>query len=149
MVYLIYFLLINVVFIITEVSFLESVSKQKRIKNIEISSSTLSRVIKDLNPNKAHRHENIPIKMIQIWGDSIIPPLKIIFESAIWSNHFPDSWKKGNIIPVHKKEGKNIWIFGKILEKTIYYNLFEYFQENKFLSDNRSGFRMVILVFRS
>ena len=45
--------------------------------------------------------------MVQICGDSIIPPLKMIFESAIKSSHFPDSWKKGNIIPVHK-ESKNL-----------------------------------------
>ena len=32
-------------------------------------------------------------------------------------------------------------IFGKIFEKVIYNNLLEYFQENKFLSDNQSGFR--------
>ena len=128
-----------------------SFKTNKRIKNIEISSSNLSRIIKHLNPNKAHGHDNISIKMIQICGDSIIPPLKLIFESAIRSSHFPDAWKKGNIIPVHKKESKNfvknyrpislLPIFGKILEKIIYNNLFEYFQENKFLSDNQSGFR--------
>ena len=60
-------------------------------------------------------------------------------------------WKKGNIIPVHKKESKNILknyrpisllpVFGKIFEKVIYNNLFSFFQENKFLWDNRSGFR--------
>ena len=75
----------------------------------------------------------------------------MIFESAIKSSHFPDSWKKGNIIPVHKKESKNLIknyrpisllpIFGKIFEKVIFNNLFAYFQENKFLSDNQSGFR--------
>ena len=89
--------------------------------------------------------------MIQLCGDSIILPLKTIFESAIKSSHFPDSWKKGNIIPVHKKESKNLRksyrpisllpIFGKIFEKVIYNNLFKYFQVNKFLSDNQSGFR--------
>ena len=89
--------------------------------------------------------------MIQICGDSIILPLKMIFESAIRLNHFPDSWKKGNIIPVHKKESKNLVknyrpisllpIFGKIFEKIIYNKLFQYLQENKFLSDNQSGFR--------
>ena len=123
----------------------------KRLLNITISTENLTRMIKDLNPNKAHGHDNISIKMIQICGDSIIPPLKIIFESAIKSGHFPDSWKKGNIIPVHKKESKNLIknyrpisllpIFGKIFEKVIYNNLFKYFQENKFISDNQSGFR--------
>ena len=48
------------------------------------------------------------VKMTRICGDSIIPPLKMIFESAIKSSHFPDSWGKGNIIPFHKKESKNL-----------------------------------------
>ena len=88
--------------------------------------------------------------MIQICGDSIIPPLLLISKSAIKSGHFPDAWKKGNIIPVHKKESKNLvrnyrpisllTIFGKIFEKVIYNSLFKYIQENKFLSDNQSGF---------
>ena len=64
---------------------------------------------------------------------------------------FSDSWKKGNIIPVHKKDNKNLLknyrpisllpIFGKIFEKVIYNNLFSYFDKNKFLSDHQSGFR--------
>ena len=104
-----------------------------------------------MNPNKAHGHDNISIRMIQICGDSIICPLKLIFETAIRSSCFPDSWKKGNIIPVHKKERKNLVknyrpisllpIFGKIFEKVIYNSLFKYFLENNFLSDKQSGFR--------
>ena len=35
------------------------------------------------DPNKAHGHDNISIRMIQICGDSIIFPLKLIFETAI------------------------------------------------------------------
>ena len=74
----------------------------------------------------------------------MILSLKIIFTLAIKPDHFPDSWKKGNIIPVHKKESKNLIknyrpisllpIFGKIFEKVIYNNLFGYFETNKFLS---------------
>ena len=36
-------------------------------------------------------------------GDSIILHLKIIFESPLKLIYFSDSWKKGNIIPVHKE----------------------------------------------
>ena len=128
-----------------------SYKTNKRLTNIITSSQNLCKIIKNLNPNKAHGHDKISIKMIQICGDSIIPPLKMILESAIKLSVFPDSWKKGNIIPVHKKESKNLIknyrpisllpIFGKIFEKVIYNNLFEYFQENKFLSNNQSGFR--------
>ena len=123
----------------------------QRLIDITFSSSELSKIIKDLNPNKGHGHDNISIKMIHLCGDSIVTPLKIIFESAIRSGYFPDTWKKGNITPVHKKESKNLIknyrpisllpIFGKIFEKIIYNNLYKYLQENKLLSNNQSGFR--------
>ena len=122
-----------------------------RILDISFSSSDLSKIIKGLNPNKGHGHDNISIKMIHMCGDSIIPPLKKIFDSAIRTGHFPDSWKKGNIVPVHKKESKNLVknyrpisllpIFGKIFEKVIYDNLFNYLQVNNLLSEKQSGFR--------
>lgn len=123
----------------------------KRISSITFSSSDLSKIIKDLNPNKAHGHDNISIKMIQMCGNSIIFPLKLLFEAGIKSGCFPDTWKRENIIPVHKKGNKNLVknyrpisilsIFGKIFEKIIYNSLFGYFQENKLLSDQQSGFR--------
>ena len=104
------------------------------------SPSFLSNIINDLNRNKAHAHDNIYIKMIQICGYSIIAPLSKIFRSAINSGHFPYTRKKGNIIPVHKKDNKNLiknyrsisflQIVGKIFEKVIYNNLLTYLQEN-------------------
>ena len=108
-------------------------------------------MIKNLNPNKSHGHDNISITMIQICGDSLIHPLKLLFESSIRTSYFPDSWKRGNIIPVHKKESKShvknyrpislLPIFGKIFEKIIFNNLYKYVLENDLLSDKQSGFR--------
>ena len=65
--------------------------------------SDLFNIFNNLNPNKAYGNDNISIKIIQICGDSIIPPLKSIFESAIKLGHFHECWRKGNIIPVQKK----------------------------------------------
>ena len=89
--------------------------------------------------------------MIQLCDDSIIFPLKLILDNAIKACYFPDTWKMGNIIPVHKKESKNqvknyrpislLPIFGKIFEKILYDNLFKHFHENKLLTDKQSGFR--------
>ena len=39
-----------------------------RIKDIVFSSDDLHKIIKNLNPNKAHGHDQISIKMIQICG---------------------------------------------------------------------------------
>ena len=76
-----------------------SYKTNKRISSINFSSSDLSKIIKELNPNKAHGHDNISIRMIQICGESIIFPLKLIFETAIRSSCFPQSWKKGQQKP--------------------------------------------------
>ena len=56
-----------------------------------------------------------------------------------------------NIIPVHKKNEKNIVknyrpisllpISGKIFEKLIFDNLYEYVFGNNFISDKQSGYR--------
>jgi hypothetical protein len=89
--------------------------------------------------------------MIQLCGDSICYPLSIIFNNALKSGIFPDIWKRGNIVPVHKKASKQMVgnyrpisllpIFGKIFEKIIFNNLFRYFHNNKILTDKQSGFR--------
>ena len=123
----------------------------KRINNVVFTSEDISKIIKGLNPNKAHGHDEISIRMIQLCGDSIILPLKIIFENALRTGCFPDSWKKGNIIPVHKKSSKQdvsnyrpislLPIFGKIFEKIIYNNLYSYLLQNKILNNSQSGFR--------
>ena len=59
--------------------------------------------------------------------------------------------KKRNVVPVHKKGDKQILknyrpvsllpICGKIFERLIYNNLFEYFIENDLISQNQSGFK--------
>ena len=122
----------------------------KRINDIKFEVSDILKIIKDLNPNKAHGHDGVSIKMIQMCDESITIPLELVFESAIRSGHFPDTWKKGIIIPVHKKESKNLVknyrpisllpVFGKMFEKIIYNNLYNYFQENQFLTEKQSGF---------
>ena len=63
---------------------------------------------------------------------------------------FPDIWKIANVVPVHKKEEKNLLrnyrpisllpIFSKIFERVIYYCLFNYFVANKLFTPAQSGF---------
>ena len=44
--------------------------------------------------------------MLRICGDSIYEPLEIILRQALLTGTFPSEWKKGNIVPVHKKSDK-------------------------------------------
>ena len=82
---------------------------------------------------------------------SICKPLDLNLQSCIKQGKFPTEWKKANVVPVHKKEDKQILknyrpvsllpICGKIFERLIYNNLFEYFIENDLISQNQSGFK--------
>ena len=49
----------------------------------------VAKIIKNLNPNKAHGFDMISIRMLKICGDSILKPLELIFKSCIESGKFP------------------------------------------------------------
>ena len=62
---------------------------------------------------------------------------------ALKENKIPDIWKKANVLPVHKKEEKNLLknylligllsIFSKVFENIIYNSVFNHFIGNRFL----------------
>ena len=79
-----------------------SCKTQKQISDFEIKEDDILLIIKNLNSNKAHGWDNVSIRMIELCGKSILKPLKYLFESSLTVGIFPEDWKKGNIIPVHK-----------------------------------------------
>ena len=44
--------------------------------------------------------------MLKICGNSIYRPLELIFNDCQAGGIFPSNWKKGNTVPVHKKNDK-------------------------------------------
>ena len=115
-----------------------------------ISHDDIFAIIKNLNPNKSHGWDDISIRMIKLCGKSIVYPLKLIFEASLQGGEIPDYWKKANVVPVHKKESKNLVknyrpiyllpIFGKIFERVILKDLFNYFHKSEFFTKCQSGF---------
>ena len=79
-----------------------------RINFFGINHRDISLVIKNLDSNKAHGCDNISTKAIQICGESIALPLKLLFETGLKEEKFPDIWKLTNIVPFHKKVEKNL-----------------------------------------
>ena len=86
-------------------------------------------VIRKLDPSKAHGHDQISIRMVQICDKAICKPLHLIFSSCIESGIFPTEWKKANVVPIHKRDDKQnvknyrpvslLPVFRKILERLI------------------------------
>ena len=83
-------------------------NNDKRLNKISFKDSDITSIIKSLKPTKAHGADNISIRIIQLCGHSITFPLTLIFNFSLKTGTFPDTWKMANIIPVHKKEEKNI-----------------------------------------
>ena len=52
------------------------------------------RIINNLDPDKAHRHDEISIHMLKICVDSICRPLNMIFKTCFRTVKFPLEWKK-------------------------------------------------------
>ena len=85
-------------------------------------------------------------------GSAIYKPLAIIFKQCVDTAIFPSEWKKGNIVPIHKKGDKQtlknyrpvslLPICRKILERLIFNEMFDFFIENELISSNRSGFKL-------
>ena len=55
------------------------------------------KIIQNLNPNKAHGHAKISIRMLKICENSISRPLELISNDCLASGIFPSDWSKGNI----------------------------------------------------
>ena len=116
-----------------------------------ISEEKILKIIRSLNSNKAHGWDEISVRMIKLCDMVLVTPLKIIFINCLRRGIFPDIWKHENVVPVHKKNEKNVKgnyrpisllpIFGKILEKLIFDSLYSHLVSSKLLNPNQSGFR--------
>ena len=124
---------------------------QSRICTLDFNEEELMKIIRNLKVHKAHGHDDTSIRMIKICNKSILKPLILLFENSIKSSYYPDIWKKSNIIPVHKKNDKQLVnnyrpisllpIFGKIFEKIIFNRIYNFLSEENLLNNNQSGFR--------
>ena len=77
-----------------------------RLLTANFSFDDIAKILQNLDPNKAHGHDKNSIRMLQLCGDSVCKPLELIFKQAMESGFFPSEWKKGNVVPIHKKDDK-------------------------------------------
>ena len=130
----------------------------KRLNTISFKDSDITSIIKSLKPTKAYGTDNMSIRMIQLCGDSITLPLTLIFKFSLRNGIFPATRKMANIIPVHKKEEKNIVkncrpisllpifanvfanVFANIFANVLFNSPFAHFHDNDLFTKCQSGF---------
>ena len=75
---------------------------------IDIDDHKILKAIRNLNPNKAHGCDDISIRMLKICDDSIVLPFRHIFTKCLEFQTFPTLWKRANILPIHKKQSRQL-----------------------------------------
>ena len=76
---------------------------ENSLDSVDMKEEEIYLIIKNLIPNKAHRWNDISIRIIKLCGKSRGFPLKLLFQSSLEKGLFS---KESNIVPVHKKENK-------------------------------------------
>ena len=112
------------------------------LTDFPISDEKILKIIQSLNPKKAHGCDDISIRMIRLCDNSLLLPLKLIFESCKAQGVFPKIWKQAHVVPIHNYRPISLLpIFGKIFEKLIFDSLYQHLEIFGLLNPNQSGFR--------
>ena len=117
---------------------------------LNINKDDILKIIRNLNVNKVHGHDEISIRMMKICDSVITEPL--LFSKTVYTVEFFQILGKCLILyqPIKKNDKRSVNnyrpvsllpICGKVFERIIYNNVFLFLEDNKLLTPNQSGFR--------
>ena len=66
-----------------------------RLLTAKFSIDGIAKIPQNLDANKAHGHDKISIRMLQLCGNSVCKPLELIFKQSMESGSFRLNGKKG------------------------------------------------------
>ena len=76
------------------------------VNDIDFNSGRVSKILRDINVNKAAGPDGINGKVLKNCREGISYPLSCLFRTSYNSGHIPSEWKLANVVPVHKKGAK-------------------------------------------
>ena len=113
------------------------------LSSVVFDDRDIIKIIRALNVNKSHNHDDIFIRMVKICDSALLKTLSVIFNNCVRTGTFLNLLKKSNVIPVHKKGNKQLNNYrpvsllpGKIYERIIFDNIYRYLDEHNFLNPN-------------
>ena len=119
--------------------------------NINITCDGITKLLNELNTNKATGPDNIPAWILKTAAAELAPALRLVFQKSLDSGNLPQSWLCANISPIHKKGDRSLAsnyrpvsltsICCKVLEHIIHSQIMNHFNEHSLLTDKQHGFR--------
>ena len=80
----------------------QTIETVTRLSDINIDAGTIIKLIRSLNPNKAHSCDGISIRMLKLCTTSISKPLHILFNNSVM-NVFQMNGKRQTLSQFMKK----------------------------------------------
>ena len=127
---------------------------KKRVKPLDlgvISEQNIGDAIGKIKTAKSFGHDNISRYFLKLALPFTSGSLAHLFNIAIETSTFPDSWKIARVTPIFKEGDKCersnyrpisvLPVITRLFEKLVFDQLYRYFDENGFLSPDQSGFR--------
>ena len=59
-----------------------------RLSSISFNNVVILKILKSLNVNKAHGHDDISVRMMKLYGQSIVKPMAIVFKNCFDNSIF-------------------------------------------------------------
>lgn len=116
-----------------------------------VSLQELMQEIHLLSAKKSTGIDNIPSIVVKKSAELIAEPLCYIYNSSFESATVPETLKLAKVIPVFKRENKNLpgnyrpisllSVFNKILEKLMFKRVYSFLERYKILNEFQFGFR--------
>ena len=78
------------------------------LESIVATEAEVADLIKSIDPTKATGPDGISPRLLKEAGMAIVPFLTRLINLSLKSATVPSEWKKANVIPIHKKDEKNI-----------------------------------------
>ena len=124
---------------------------EARLHILEAKVHEVEKILRSLKTSSACGPDGIGNILLKNCAPSIASSLTTLFNHCLSNSFFPDSWKKSNVCPVHKKSNKQLkenyrpisllCNVSKVLERVVYNIFYEYLTSNNILSQKNSGFK--------
>ena len=79
------------------------------LSSVNTNKADILNILKSIDANKAHGHDDISTRMLKLSHKSILKSLILLFENCLGTGIFLDQWKKADIAPIHKKDDKQLF----------------------------------------
>ncbi len=107
--------------------------------------------LRNLKISKSTGIDNIPAIALKLSAEVIGPSLTWIYNLSIKTGIYVDEWKKAWVIPIFKSDDRQrcenyrpisiLPIVSKILERSVFNQIYKFLNDNSLLSKHQSGFR--------